>query len=69
MRNEITTTVTIVRPAAYSHCRADQISWDVRALLREAIESGVPFGSEAAREQARARVEQINDLLDLFLPN
>jgi hypothetical protein len=65
---DVVTTVTIVRPSAYSHCRADQISYDVRALLREAVETAVPFGSEAARESARRRVEQINDLLDHFLP-
>lgn len=66
MQNLVTT--TIVRPSAYSHCRADQISYDVRSLLREAVETAVPFGSEAARDAARARVEQINDLLDHFLP-
>jgi hypothetical protein len=48
--------------------RADQISFEIRALLREAVETGVPFASEAARQQARVRVEEINDLLDHFLP-
>jgi hypothetical protein len=48
--------------------RADEISFEIRRLLREAIETGVPFASERAREQARARVEEINDLLDHFLP-
>lgn len=65
---DVVTTVTIVRPSAYSYCRADQISYDVRSLLREAVETAVPFGSEAARDSARRRVEQINDLLDHFLP-
>lgn len=64
----VETTVTIVRPSAYSHTRADQISWDVRALLREAVGGAVPFGSEEARAQAGRHVERINDLLDQFLP-
>lgn len=51
-----------------AHDRADQISYEIRKLLREAVDTAVPFGSAAAREQARRRVEQINDLLDHFLP-
>ena len=55
-------------PEAYRGARCDVISAALRTLLREAVDSAVPFGSEAAREAARARVEQINDLLDHFLP-
>lgn len=67
--SDVVTTVTIIRPAAYSHCRADEISWDLRGLLREAVEGGVNFASETARDEAREIVAQVNDLLDQFLPH
>lgn len=53
---------------AYRDSRCDLISAAMRSLLREAVDSAVPFGNEGAREQARAKVAQINDLLDDFLP-
>jgi len=65
---DVTTTETIVRPRAYSRCRIDQISYDVRKLLRE-VETGDHFGSEAARDQAKAHIAHVNDILDQFLPN
>lgn len=56
-------------PSSYRHDRCDTISAAIRILLRECAETDViPFGNERAREQAVARIAQINDLLDQFLP-
>lgn len=55
-------------PASYRHNRVDAISAAVRMLLRETVELGTHFGSEAARDQARVRVAEVNDILDHFLP-
>ncbi len=55
-------------PASYRHDRVDAISAAVRMLLRETVDLGTHFGSETARDQARARVAEVNDILDNFLP-